>query len=206
MCEILKNVKQIIIASTNNGKISQIKEFDFFRRFEILTLNEVNIGDVEETEDTLEGNAILKARNCFNSTNLPSLSDDTGFFVTALDGFPGIHCGRLAGPTGNRDFHKAASIINEKLKNSTDRSCIFVSVIVFIIDGIEFIAKGSMPGTFIYPAMMGNCTQNGGYNPYFIPENSTYTYAQMGIQSQETISHRSIALQNLVQQLKNYSV
>lgn len=201
MPDIFHNIKQIVIASSNKGKIKQIRSIEFFKRFILLTAEDVGLTEVEETEDTLEGNALLKARHCFQTTGLPSLSDDTGFFINALGGFPGIHCARLAGPVGNRDFNKAASIINNKLGNLQDRSCVFVSAVAFVTENTERTAQGSKHGTFIYPGIIGSCNYNGGYNPYFIPKNLIHTYAQTGIDNDKNINHRIIALRNLIEKL-----
>lgn len=196
-------INKIVIASANIGKIEQIKNFDVFKNIEILSASDFNLNDVEETEDNLEGNALLKARHCYNVTKLPSFSDDTGFFMNALDGFPGIHCGRVAEvSSGKRDFDMVARIINEKLGNNLDRSCKFSSVVAFIMDGKEYFARGDISGTFVYPAMKGKNIDNGGYNPYFIPEYSNITYAQSGITTKPIVSQRSIAIQNLVKKIE----
>ncbi len=201
----LKNlgINKIVIASTNKAKIKQLKNFSFFEGLEIICASDVNLGEIDETEDTLEGNALIKARSCYQHTGLPSLSDDTGFFVKSLDGFPGIHCGRIAGDSGNRDFHKAATIINDKLGKSEDRTAIFSSVLAFVInENREYIAKGGMNGTFVYPARNSdNIVDNGGYNTYFIPEFSNLTYAQSGITSNSIVTHRSRAIDDLIKQL-----
>jgi XTP/dITP diphosphohydrolase len=199
----LLGINKIVIASTNKGKIAQIKNFDVFKNIELLSASDFNLSDVEETEDTLEGNALLKARYCYQYTKMPSLSDDTGFFMNSLYGFPGIHCARIAEVSpGKRDFDMVAMVINEKLENNSDRSCRFSSAIALVMDGKEYVAKGDMPGTFVYPAMKGKAIDNGGYNPYFIPEYSNVTYAQSGITTEPIESHRSIAIQNLIKKME----
>ncbi len=196
-------INKIVIASTNVGKIEQIKNFDVFKNIELLSACDFDLSEVEETEDNLEGNALLKVRHCYQCTGMPSLSDDTGFFMNALDGFPGIHCGRIAEVApGKRDFDMVARIVNEKLGNNSDRSCKFSSVVAFVMNGREYVARGDMPGTFVYPAMKGKNIDNGGYNPYFIPEYSNITYAQSGITTKSIASHRSIAIQNLVKKIE----
>lgn len=203
MDDIFKKLEidQIVVASSNIGKINQIKNFDFLKGIEILPASDFNLPEIEETGETLEWNAILKARYCYIYSALPTLSDDTGFFINALDGFPGIHCGRLAGDVGNRNFDMAAKIINDKLGDNPDRSCVFSCAVVFIVDYREYLATGDMPGTFVYPARTGKSVDNGGYNPYFIPEYSNLTYAQSGITSEPIVSHRSIAMQKIIKKV-----
>jgi len=207
MTDVFKKlgINKIVIASTNIAKIEQIKNFDVFKNVELLLLSDFNLGPVEETEDTLEGNALLKARYCYKCTGLPSLSDDSGFFVNALDGFPGVHCAKLAetlSKTGRRDYNMVAKVINDKLGDNANKSSMFSSVIVFVADGMEYIARGDTPGTFVYPAMNGTGINNGGYNPYFIPEDSAISYAQKGIVTEYFDNHRSIAVQNLIKKME----
>ena len=191
-------IDKIVIASTNIQKIEQIKNLDFFNGIEVLSTFDFDMDEVEETEDTLEGNAFLKARACYKSTGLPSLADDTGFFMNALDGFPGVHCARIAEVAGGaRDYHVAAKIINDKLGDNPDRSCTFSAVLAFVANGLEYIWQGNWHGTFVYPAMMGD--DNRVYNPYFMPRGMSHSYAQGGY----TIAyHRMTAIQNLIKKME----
>jgi XTP/dITP diphosphohydrolase len=194
---------KIVIASTNAMKIAHIKNYSFFKSIQVLTAADVKLDEVEENGDTLEENALIKARHCYKATGLPSVGDDAGFFVTALGGWPGIHCGRFAGETGKRDFERAARIINEKLGDSTDRSATFSVVLAFVADEVEYVVRGDLPGTFVYPGALGSDPdENRGYNPYFRPENSEFTYAQAGILNESSYSHRTIAIKKLIEKLR----
>ncbi|GHU20545.1 non-canonical purine NTP pyrophosphatase [Alphaproteobacteria bacterium] len=198
----LNKISKVVIASTNHGKIIEIKNMDFFRDIEVLSAADVNLGDIEENGETLEENALLKARYCYQQTGIPSLADDTGFFINALDGFPGIHCGRLAGPSGNRNFNMAAKTISDKLSDADDRSALFASAIAFVADGIELVSKGEMLGTFIYPGIPDGTTLDGlGYKNYFIPDGKDITCAQADPEDESFFKHRLTAVQNLVREL-----
>ncbi|GHT92328.1 non-canonical purine NTP pyrophosphatase [Alphaproteobacteria bacterium] len=198
----LHKISKVVIASTNRGKIIEIKNMDFFRNIEVLSGIDVNLGDIEENGDTLEENALLKARHCYQQTGLPSLADDTGFFVNALGGFPGIHCGRLAGPSGKRNFNMAAKIISDKLDDIEDRSALFSTAIAFVADGIELVSKGEMHGTFVYPGIPDGAALDGlGYKNYFRPNGKDITCAQAGPDDESFFKHRVTAVQNLVRKL-----
>jgi XTP/dITP diphosphohydrolase len=168
--------------------------------FEFLSAKDFDLEETEENEDTLEGNALLKAKNCYEHTGLPSLSDDTGLFINSLGGFPGVHCGRIAGPSGNRDYKKASKMFHEKLGDSPDRSCAFACAIAFVADGLEIVVRGDMPGTFVYPGAFGIC--DNGYNPYFRPEGCELTYAQTGFMNENVPHHRLTAARNLIKKLR----
>ncbi|GHU11209.1 non-canonical purine NTP pyrophosphatase [Alphaproteobacteria bacterium] len=198
---MLERVSKIVIASTNRGKITEIQNMDFFKNFEILTAANVNLGNIEENGDTLEENALLKARYCYNQTRLPSLADDTGFFINALGGFPGIHCGRLAGASGNRNFNVAAKIISDKLGDAEDRSCLFATAVAFVIDGIEFVSRGEMHGKFVYPGRPDNKFDELGYKNYFIPDGIDITCAQADPEDESFFKHRATAVRNLIAQI-----
>ncbi|MDR0968760.1 MAG: hypothetical protein LBL99_03990 [Holosporaceae bacterium] len=195
--------KKVVIASSNEAKVAQLKSFEFLKVFELLSGKDFALGEVEENENTLEGNALIKAKTYHEHTKLPSLSDDTGLFINSLDGYPGTRCGRIAKSYGG--YEEASRAFNEKLGDSPDRGCVFACAIAFVDDGLEIVVRGEMPGTFVYPGIFGNCGTNNGYNPYFIPEGSKLTYAQTGFAGESFPHHRLIAARKLMDRLRETS-
>ena len=109
---------KLLIASHNKGKVREIG--DLLKPFglEVVSASDLNIEEPEETEDTFEGNALLKAVYCTKHSNLPSLADDSGLVVPALEGAPGIYSARWAGP--ERDFTKAMNRVEKELKDKKE--------------------------------------------------------------------------------------
>jgi XTP/dITP diphosphohydrolase len=196
----MSNVIKAVIASSNKVKIAQFKSFKSLKIFDFLAAEDFNLDEVEESGDTLEENALIKSKYCYEKTGLPSLSDDTGFFINSLDGFPGARCGRIAEFSGKRDYEKATKMLDDML-GSQDRNCVFSCVIAFVAEGIELIVRGDMSGVFTYPGIVDEKGENHGYNPYFIPRGSNLTYAQMKFFGENLLHPRAIAAQNLAKEL-----
>lgn len=150
-----------------------------------------SVGDVVEDAGTLEGNARLKATAVARATGMPALADDTGLFVTALDGAPGVETAYFAGPTATDAENRAKLLAG--LDGIEDRSAEFVTVAMIVWpDGGEISARGVCPGR-IAEAEIG--VGGFGYDPVFIPDGGGgATYAELGVQIKNTLSHRSRAL------------
>lgn len=147
--------------------------------------------DIEETGDTLETNAALKARAVVEATGLPAIGDDTGLEVAALDGAPGVYSSRFAGPNATYDDNVARLL--GLMDEVEDRSARFRTVVVLALpDGSEIAAEGSIEG-WITTERRGN--GGFGYDPVFEVEGQTL--AEMGIEAKNRLSHRSRALQEL---------
>lgn len=160
----------------------------------------VAVGDVVEDAGTLEGNARLKATAIARASGLPALADDTGLFVVALDGAPGVETAYFAGPNAT-DAENRATVL-ASLEGVIDRRAEFVTVVIIVWpDGSEISARGVCPGR-IAAAERG---EGGfGYDPIFVPDDAAdLTFAELGVSIKNTLSHRSRALVALVTKIRS---
>lgn len=193
--------KDWLIASNNLHKIEEIKLF--FRtnglNVNVLGLKEAGIDiDVPETASTFEGNAWLKANAIQSMWNGNILADDSGLCVEALNGAPGIHSARYAGePTSHPN--NIAKLLSE-LSNSTNRAAHFLTVLVGYYNGQPFEVKGYVHGK-INRAPMG--WDGFGYDPVFVPNDCSRTFAELSNEEKNMLSHRANAMQQLLQKIKS---
>ena len=185
------NGHKLIIASHNQGKVSEIK--DLLSRYEVDVSSSENFGmkEPEENGDSFEENALIKASETANFCRQIALSDDSGLCVDDLDGDPGIFSARWAGP--KKDFLKASKDIEKKLIEigSSNYSAYFICVLaVCWPDGESRIFKGKINGNLNFPPK-GNL--GFGYDPIFIPRNYDITFGEMDPIIKHKISHRSVA-------------
>ena len=145
--------------------------------------------DLPETSDTLEGNARQKARYVWEHFGVNCFADDTGLEVFALDMAPGVYSARYAG--GQRSSTDNMRLLLENLKNQSDRSARFRTVICLILEGEEYLFEGTVQGT-IRPEPSG--TEGFGYDPVFEPSGYAITFAEMSIEEKNIISHRGKAI------------
>ncbi|MCB9232868.1 MAG: RdgB/HAM1 family non-canonical purine NTP pyrophosphatase [Bacteroidia bacterium] len=188
-----KGLPEIFFATGNPKKLEEIREI-LGSKFTIKSFEDLPEKlEVEETEDTLAGNALLKANAYFEKVNLPTFADDTGLEVAALNGAPGVFSARYAGPEGD-SAKNTAKLMNE-LRSKTDRSATFRTVIAFVDGKNNQTFEGSLKGEIsIFAA-----GENGfGYDPVFIPQGSDYTLAELSADEKNKISHRSKALEKFV--------
>lgn len=188
-------IPRLVVASKNPDKISEIEEV----LEETALAGEIVRGlewpDVEETGETLEENALLKARAVVEATGLPVIADDTGLEVTALGGAPGVHAARFAGD-GARYEDNVVKLI-EILADEADRSARFRTVVALTFpDGVEVIAEGSLDGVI---ARIPRGNRGFGYDPVFEVEGKTL--AEMTTDEKNTLSHRARAIRALVEML-----
>lgn len=194
-------MEKIVLATHNKGKAKEMKNILSNINAEIITKSEIGIHeDPEETGDTLEENALIKGKAIYSICKLPVISDDTGLFVEALEGEPGVHSARYAGEEGN-DSENRSKLLKE-LEGIRNRKAYFETVICFINNrGYESFAKGRCYGN-ISTEEVGN---NGfGYDCLFIPEGESRTFAQMDDEEKNSMSHGSKALENLRIVLEEY--
>lgn len=184
--------KSLVIASNNSHKVEEIKAV-LGDRFELLTLNDISFfEDIPETADTFIGNALIKARTIYEKFHMNCFADDSGLEIFALNNEPGVYSARYAGEPVNhlKNIDKVLS----KLEGIEDRSARFITVIALILDGEEFIFEGEVKGK-ITREKMG---ENGfGYDPIFIPEDESRTFAQMNAEEKISMSHRSRAIKKM---------
>jgi len=192
-------IRQLVIASSNAGKIAEIT--DILGRFDIamLTQAQLNIPDVEETGTTFIDNALIKARHAARLSGLPALADDSGLAVSALGGKPGIYSARYAGSPCN-DQNNNEKLLAALLGNS-DRRAAFVCVMALCFSDthpLPLIAEGIWQGEV---ASQPHGDGGFGYDPLFYVPSHGVTAAELGPGEKNQISHRSLALNALVQQM-----
>lgn len=157
--------------------------------------------EVHETEDTFEGNALLKARALAQFTGLPAIADDSGLCVDALNGSPGILSARWSGATENVDATNLALVLEQTADVPDEkRGAQFVCAAAYVLpDGTEHVVRGTVNGQLLR-APRG---ENGfGYDPIFVPDGFSITTAEMIPAEKDAISHRSKALAALVSQIQ----
>jgi len=183
---------QLVFATNNPNKLREINHI-LGDSFQLLSLRDLNIeDDIPENEPTLEGNALHKARYINRLVNLDVFADDTGLEIDALNGRPGVHSARFAGEAkdSNANIDKVLGLLGSE----TDRRARFRTVIALIIDGKEFLFEGTAEGKII-TEKRGN--EGFGYDPVFVPEGETRTFAEMPLSEKNLISHRSRAFEKL---------
>jgi XTP/dITP diphosphohydrolase len=148
--------------------------------------------DLPETSDTLEGNALQKARYVWDNYRMSCFADDTGLEVTALNMAPGVYSARYAGD--QRNSADNMRLLLDNLQNQSDRSARFRTVICLILEGEEYLFEGMVQGT-IRPEPSG--TDGFGYDPVFEPLGYGITFAEMSIEEKNIISHRGKAIEAL---------
>lgn len=192
-------MKKIILATNNLHKIEEIQSFLHPLGFEIHSARDTSIPKTDEDQPTLQGNALKKARETYQSTGILSLADDTGLEVYALDMRPGVYSSRYAGENVTyADNNK--KLLKELSGVSIDnRGARFRTVVAIVGNGIEKTVEGIVEGT-ILEALRGD--QGFGYDPLFIPTGFSKTYAEMTVQEKNTLSHRARALEKAVEVLK----
>jgi XTP/dITP diphosphohydrolase len=183
---------EIIFASNNLNKIREINNV-LGNSFTLLSLHDLNMNeDIPENEMTLEGNALFKARHIFKAARKNVFADDTGLEVEALNGRPGVHSARFAGESKDSDanIEKLLSL----LENVTNRNARFRTVIALILDGREYFFEGTVTGKIIKKR---RGKQGFGYDPVFVPDGKSVTFAEMGLEEKNMISHRARAFEKL---------
>ena len=187
-------MKQRLVIATNNAhKLEEITAV-VGDKFEIVSLADIDCHeDIPETADTLEGNALLKARFVHERYGLDVFADDTGLEVDALGGQPGVHTARYAYPDRNDNEANVDKLLRE-LQGATDRGAHFRTVIALIIGGEEYLFEGRVDG-HITETRRG--TEGFGYDPVFSPEDTGKTFAELGIEVKNRLSHRARAVQKL---------
>lgn len=194
----MKNqLAEIVFATNNLHKLEEARALAA-GKMKILSLSDINChDDIPETADTLEGNALIKARWVKEKYGYDCFADDTGLMVDALDGAPGVYSARFAGPQCNANDNMA--LLLEKLKGVVDRKARFVTVIALVKDGKEHLFTGKVEGTI---ATEPHGTEGFGYDPVFIAEESGLPFAEMSQQDKNAISHRGRAMRQLIDFLK----
>lgn len=190
--------KKIIFASHNKGKIAEIREILAPYRICVLSAEDINLPDIEETGTTFEENAYLKAAAAAKSNNIPCLADDSGLCVDAIGGKPGVYTARYA---PNRDFNKGMDKLLKEIEetNPLNRAAHFSCVIVLAFpDGSYKSFEGRVEGNI---ATQKSGTNGFGYDAIFIPTGYTRSFAELDGSEKNKISHRGRALQKFISYL-----
>ncbi len=180
---------RLVIASHNAGKVAELAELLAPWALNVESAAALGLPEPEETGATFSANAELKARAAANRAGLPALADDSGLVVPALDGAPGIHSARWAGP--ERDFGVAMALLERKLTGHARPAAHFICVLALAWpDGHCDHFEGSVHGTLIFPP---RGVRGFGYDPLFIPHGSAQTFGEMHPAEKDRISHRAAA-------------
>jgi XTP/dITP diphosphohydrolase len=189
----------LVFASNNEHKIKEIKSL-LGNSFALLSLHDINVReDIPEEEPQIEGNALAKARYVFNVSGLDVFADDTGLEIAELNGLPGVHSARFAGE--NKDSSANIEKVLFLLGNSKNRKARFRTVIALILKKKEYLFEGIVNGTIIKEK---RGIEGFGYDPIFLPDGKTCTFAEMELSEKNTISHRALAFEKLKKFLVNY--
>jgi XTP/dITP diphosphohydrolase len=185
---------RLVIASHNPGKVEEIAALVAPFDVAVVAAASLGIPEPEETGDTFEANAALKASAAVAESGLPALADDSGLVVPALGGSPGIYSARWAGPA--RDFRIAMERVQRELGDG-DRGATFVAVLALAWpDGHSELFRGEARGTLTWPP---RGDRGFGYDPMFIPLGGTLTFGEMDPAEKHKISHRARAFAKLVE-------
>jgi XTP/dITP diphosphohydrolase len=189
--------KPLVFATNNSHKAEEIRH-DLGDRFDIITLKEAGIEiDIPEPHDTLEANASEKSGTIFHLTGKDCFSEDTGLEVTALHGRPGVKTARFV--EKNEQFLDNIEKLLFLMDGFHDRTAKFRTIISLRIGGKEFQFEGICKGSITTKRLGSN---GFGYDPVFIPEGSSLTFAQMNLKEKSAFSHRSKAVEKLARFLK----
>lgn len=188
-----EKMKKLVFATNNAHKLDEIRAI-LGSKIEILSLNDIDChADIPETADTLEGNAALKAQYIYKNFGLDCFADDTGLEVEALNGAPGIYSARYAGGEGHDSEANMKKLLAE-MEGKENRKARFRTAICLIEDGKEHLFEGIVNGEIIQERRGGS---GFGYDPVFVPEGYTETFAEMGNDEKNKISHRARAVAKL---------
>jgi len=183
---------EIVFASNNKNKIKEINHV-LGNSFTLLSLSDIKMEeDIPENETTLEGNALVKAGYIHRATGLNVFADDTGLEIEALNGWPGIHSARFAGEDKNPNAN--IDKVLDLLGGNPDRKARFRTVIALIFNGKEYLFEGIVTGSIINEK---RGRKGFGYDPVFIPDGKSLTFAEMKLDEKNSISHRARAFKKL---------
>lgn len=193
-------MKQLVFATNNAHKLDEVRKI-LGGKFDVLSLKEIGCNDdIAETAETFEGNALIKARYIHDKYGYDCFADDSGLEIDALGGAPGVYSARYAGEA--HDSEKNMAKVLEQLQGIENRTARFRTVIALILDGKEYLFEGEITGRIIEERRGAG---GFGYDPIFIPDGETRTFAEMDDAQKNGISHRARAVKKLVAFLDSLS-
>ena len=189
---------KLVFATNNLNKLAEVKKM-LPKNIELLSLNDIQcFDDIEETATTLDGNAKIKADHITNKFNLNCFADDTGLEVESLNGAPGVYSARYAGEPSNSE-NNMQKLLTE-LNGKENRTAQFRTSICLNLNGKQFLFNGVCKGN-ILTKKQGE--KGFGYDPIFQPKGFKQSFAEMSSEEKNTISHRGLAIEKLVEFLKS---
>ena len=189
---------KLVFATNNLHKLKEVQEM-LSNSIEVLSLKDIGcFEDIEETERTLEGNAKLKADYITKKYGFDCFADDTGLEVEALDGKPGVYSARYAGEHGNAEKNMEKLLV--ELQNKLSRKAKFRTIIALNLRNKQYLFEGICDGEILNEK---TGVKGFGYDPIFKPSNASCSFAEMNSEEKNIISHRGIAIQELVQFLNS---
>ena len=188
---------ELIIASQNQNKLVEFKKI-LGDKINLFSLSDIGLNqEIPENEKTIKKNAMFKAKFVNTQTGKNVFADDTGLEIDSLNGEPGVYSARYSGFERNSD--KNIELVLTKLKNKTNRNSRFKTIISLIIDGKSVNFEGVVEGKITEEKRGSN---GFGYDPIFQPSGYASTFGEMSLKEKNKISHRSIAINKMVQYLK----
>ena len=192
-------MKKVIVATNNEGKLKEIK--DILKDYQLLSLKDVNCKvEVEEDKDTFEGNSLKKAQEISETLHMPCIADDSGLCIDIYDGWPGVHTARFLGE--NATAKERNQYILEKMKNlkGIDRKARVKCCITYYENGNYVVGKGEILGRIAEKPRGDN---GFGFDEIFELEDGR-TFAELSKEEKNQISHRRLALQDLLEKLEHH--
>ncbi|MBI1328054.1 MAG: RdgB/HAM1 family non-canonical purine NTP pyrophosphatase [Alphaproteobacteria bacterium] len=188
---------KLLLATGNAHKLEEFKSFLGDMAAEYVTLKDLSLPEPDETGTTYIENARLKAVAAMQASGLPALADDSGFAVEALEGAPGIYSARWAG--SNKDFSVAMKRVHDEMGHEVNRGAAFICALVLALpDGKLIEVQERATGEITWPPR----GEHGfGYDPMFIPQGYTQSFAEIPAEVKNKISHRALAFRALKEKL-----
>ena len=191
--------RKLVFATNNAHKLEEVAAI-LGDKVELLSLNDIGCqADIPETAETLEGNALLKSSYIYKNYHLDCFADDTGLEVEALNGAPGVYSARYAGGEGHDAQANMLKLLHE-LDGKENRKAQFRTAISLILDGKEYLFEGVIKGEIIKEKRGDS---GFGYDPVFMAEGYDRTFAELGNDIKNQISHRALAVQKLCEFLQS---
>jgi XTP/dITP diphosphohydrolase len=197
----MKNFKRVVVATSNRGKLQEIREILRPAPLELVSMDEYwnSQVEIEETGSTFEENALIKAQFVYNKTGLWALADDSGLEVDALGGRPGVFSARYAGVNAGAEENNRKLLSELKSISASERTARFRCVLVLKTSADSYLcSEGICEGHIGFEPHGSN---GFGYDPLFIPEGLDRTFAQLSSEEKHKLSHRAKALKSLVEKL-----
>jgi XTP/dITP diphosphohydrolase len=192
---------KFVMATANPNKIIEIQN-KIGNKHQFLSLKEIGcFEEIPETSDTIEGNALQKARHVFENYGYYCFSEDTGLEIDALDGAPGVITAHYAGE--NRDANANMDKVLREMQGISNRKARFKTVIALKMNSNEYLMEGIVYGS-ISDVKRGS--DGFGYDPIFIPDGYDRTYAEMSLEEKNKMSHRALAVAKLKRFLAKYAM